>query len=82
MKILDFLHKRELKLSPLISSVALFTPDTKDANIIPKVIIDGKPVKLDKNPKIGPKSNIGSNSKIGSKSKKWIKIQKKNQNQK
>ena len=52
VKILDFLRERELEVSPSKSSVTLFTPDTKEANIIPKVIIDGKPVKLDKNPKL------------------------------
>ena len=50
VKILVFLREKEHEVSPSKSSVTLFTPVTKEANIIPKVIIDGKPVKLDKNP--------------------------------
>ena len=48
----DYLEERELQISPEKSTVTLFTPDTKEANIHPPVKVKDKMVKLDKEPKI------------------------------
>ena len=51
-KVLDFLRERELEVSPTKSTVTLFTPDTKEANIHPDVKMDGAKVDLVKTPKL------------------------------
>ena len=51
-KLIDFLAERNLIVSPEKSTVTLFTPDTKEANIHPPVKIADKLVKLDKCPKL------------------------------
>ena len=50
--VLIFLKERELEVSPTKSTVTLFTPDTKEAQIHPTIKIDGVIVKLDKTPKL------------------------------
>ena len=47
-----FLEERELIVSPEKSTVTLFTPDTKEANIHPTIIVNNTAVKLEKNPKL------------------------------
>ena len=51
-KVVDFLSERNLIVSPEKSTVTLFTPDTKEANIHPQVKIDNQLVVLDKYPKL------------------------------
>jgi len=51
-KLVDFLAERDLIVSPEKSTVTFFTPDTKEANINPRIIIKGEPVRLDKTPKL------------------------------
>ena len=49
-KLTDFLSERDLIVSPEKSTVTLFTPDTKEANLQPNVYVQGKKVDLCKNP--------------------------------
>ena len=51
-KLLAYLKERELEVSPTKSTVTLFTPDTKEANLHPAIYIENLHVKLDKNPVI------------------------------
>ena len=51
-EILSFLSERELEVSPTKSTVTLFTPDTNEALLHPKVLMDNIPVKLDRTPKL------------------------------
>ena len=48
----EYLEERKLILSAEKSTVTLFTPDTKEYNIHPQVIIDNTIVPLEKNPKL------------------------------
>ena len=50
--VIDFLNNRELKVSPEKSTVTLFTPDTKEAKIHPKVLINNTLVPLEHHPKL------------------------------
>ena len=51
-KLLAYLKERELEVSPTKSTVTLFTPDTKEANLHPAIYIENLHVKLEKNPVI------------------------------
>ena len=51
-KLVDFLGERDLIVSPEKSTVTLFTPDTKEADLIPDVSIKAKKVELEKTPKL------------------------------
>ena len=51
-EVLSFLSERELEVSPSKSTVTLFTPDTHEALIHPKVEMEGTTVKLDRAPKL------------------------------
>jgi hypothetical protein len=51
-QVLTFLKERELKVSPEKSTVTLFTPDKREANIHPQVKIHDVLVPLEKNPKL------------------------------
>ena len=51
-RLVDFLADRDLIVSPEKSTVTWFTPDTKEANLIPNVSIKAKQVALDKTPKL------------------------------
>lgn len=48
----DFLEERELKVSPEKSTVTLFSPDTKDYKIHPKIYIRNQLVTLENTPKL------------------------------
>ena len=48
----DFLEERELKISPEKSTVTLFSPDTKDYKIHPKIYIRNQLVTLENTPKL------------------------------
>ena len=50
--LLAFLEERELIVSPEKSTVTLFTPDTHEFNIHPKIYVNQTLVKLDKEPKL------------------------------
>ena len=50
--LLDFLRERELEFSAEKSTVTLFTPASGEAGIHPQVLVDGKLVKLEKEPKL------------------------------
>lgn len=47
-----FLRERELLVSPEKSTVTLFTPNNKEVNVHPQVSIDGKLVRLEREPKL------------------------------
>ena len=47
-----FLQERELLVSPEKSTVTLFSHDTNEYNVHPKVYVDDKLVKLDPEPKL------------------------------
>jgi hypothetical protein len=51
-KVIEFLNERELIVSPEKSTVTLFTPDTKEYKIHPKVLINNIQVKLEHEPKL------------------------------
>ena len=48
----DFLEERNLVVSPEKSTVTWFTPASSEANVLPKITIKGKAVKLEKTPKL------------------------------
>ena len=48
----EYLKERDLILSAEKSTVTLFTPDTKEFNIHPQVIVNNTLVKLERNPKL------------------------------
>jgi hypothetical protein len=51
-EVADYLKERKLIVSAEKSTVTLFTPDTKEYNIHPQVIIDNTVVPLERNPKL------------------------------
>ena len=50
--LLNYLEERELLVSPEKSTVTLFTPDRRQGNIHPKIILKDKIIPLEKNPKL------------------------------
>ena len=50
--VLEYLKERELLISPEKSTVTLFTPDRRQGNIHPNVLLYGNQIPLEKTPKL------------------------------